>query len=54
MKFKSCYECPKYHHKGAFGSPRYKPMCGKKVLPYDVDNNNHASPMKSIKCVNLE
>lgn len=53
MKFKTCYECPRYHHGGAFGSPRYIPKCNGSELPMKVENN-HASPdHERISCINL-
>lgn len=55
MKFKTCYECPKYHHGGAFGRPRYVPYCGSSKLPKKVDDKNHASPDHDrINCVHLD
>lgn len=55
MKFNSCYECPKYHHGGAFGNPRYIPKCNGKNLPKKVDKKNHASPdHERIRCENLD
>lgn len=51
-KYDKCYECPNYHHGGAFGNPKYRPKCKGKNLPMVVDDRNHASPdTKRINCV---
>jgi len=54
MKFDCCYSCPDYHHKGAFGNPRYVPMCKGKELPYRINSRNHAvMEQQKIHCAKL-